>query len=259
MKNVYRATRPTWSQMGKAEWRVILIASLLVAATGLLGDFVVDHKFLHMVPAQTLTGYSEVMAHGLWFLAETVAVTLLCVLLISFYKTLNIGCYPATFLYSFILPATSNPSGKSQVVGYCQVVPNTLTGELEITGASYPWEAGQPNTGGRVRFTSSKVYGSKEEEEETTCHIQFKVHPADVQKRFYDHGVLLFGLDKTAHRNAGERSGIYAGFLQATYKDAEGQDVKVRSEGYAAWYSNTKPIPSDLESTLRSQGNGLVA
>ncbi|HZR33593.1 MAG TPA: methyltransferase domain-containing protein [Terriglobales bacterium] len=237
---------------------MILIASILVAITGLLGDFVVDHKVLHMEPPGTLTAYSEVVAHGLWFLAETVAITLLCVLLINFYKNLNIGCYPTTFLYSFILPATSNPSGKSQVVGYCQVAPNTQSGEFEITGASYSWEAGHPNTDGRVRFTSSKVYGSKEEEE-TTCHIQFTVHPADAQKRFYDHGLLLFRLDKTAHRKADEGSGIYAGFLQATYKDAEGRDVNVRSEGYAEWYSNTKTSPTDLESTLRARGNGLVA
>jgi SAM-dependent methyltransferase len=259
MKNVYSATRPTWSQMGRAEWKVILIASILVAGIGLVGDVVVDHVFLHMTTPDNRKDLSQYVAHGLWFLAETVFITIGCVLLIGFYKKLNIGKYPTTFLYSFILPETSSPNGKSQVVGYCQVVPNKETGEFEITGASYSWKAGQPNTDrGRVRFMSSKVYGSKEDEE-TTCHIQFKVHPADVQKRSYDHGILLFRLDKSAHRKADEGLGIYAGFLQATYKDAEGRDVNVRSEGYAEWSSNSKPSPKDLESELRERGNGLVA
>jgi len=259
MKNVYRATRPTWSQMDKAEWRVILIASLLVAGTSLLGDVIVDHVFLHMTTAADLKASTVYVAHGLWFLAETTLITVLCLLLIRYYKNLNIGYYPTMFFYCFTLPATSNPNGKSQVVGYCQVTPSIQTGELEVTGASYPWESGKLNTAGRVRFESSKVYGSKEREE-TTCHIEFQINPADAEKRFYDHGVLLFRLDKTARPNPGEGSDRYAGFLQATYKDSEGRDVNVRSEGYAEERHMDQELGvQDTEAALARRGNGLLA
>jgi SAM-dependent methyltransferase len=256
MKNVFRATRPAWSRMDKAEWRVILIASVLVAGTGLLGDYVVDHTFLHMAPTHTLTAYSEVVANGLWFLAETLFITILCLLLIRLYKNLKIGCYPTTFLYSFTLPETSNPNGKTQVVGYCQLTPNKQTGEIEAAGASYTWASGQLSA--RVRFESTQVHGNMEKEE-AACHIYFNINAADVDKRSYDHGVLLFRLDKTARPNASQGPDIYAGFLQATYKDTEGRDVNVRSEGYAEWYSNTRPSPSDMEGMLGARGNALLA
>lgn len=251
MKNVYRATRPTWSQMGKAEWRVILIASVLVAVTGLLGDIVVDHKIL---PHYQGSVFVSIVAHVLWGLVETTVITIGCVLLISYYKNLNIGCYPTTFLYSFTLPATSNPNGKSQVVGYCQVTPNTQTGEFEITGASYPWQTGRLIKDA-VRFRSRQVHGSKEKEE-TTCHIEFKVNPADAQKRFYDHGILEFRLDKTT-RSDGQGPDTYAGFMQAAYKDTEGRDVNVRSEGYGVWSSDTTPCPRDIERILEDKGSDL--
>lgn len=255
MKNIYHATRPAWSQMDKAEWIVIFIASLLVAGLGLLGDFIVDHKIL---PHYKESAFISIVAHVLWGFVELTVITTGCLWLIGYYKKLSIGCYPTTFLYSFTLPAISNPNGKSQVVGYCQVEPNTQTGEVEVAGASYAWESGQPKIAGRVRFTSGQTYGTNEKDE-TTCHIHFEVHPGDTKKRFYDHGVLLFRLDKATHPNGDKDVDTYAGFLQAAYKDAEGRDVNVRSEGYAEWYSHTKPTPSDMERALGGRGNSLLA
>src|SRR5713226_10329134 len=110
MKNVYRATRPTWSQMDKSEMRVILIASILVALIGLLGEIVVHDE---IETHYSIKGIGLLLAHGAWGVVEIVIVTLGCVLIIRYYRNLSIGCYPTTFIYCFRMPSSSNPDGKS--------------------------------------------------------------------------------------------------------------------------------------------------
>lgn len=252
MKNVYRATRPTWSQMDKSEMRLILIASIVLALIGPFGEFLVHDE--------VLTNYKQIpplLVHGAWGIIEIILVTFGCLLIIRYYKKLSVGCYPTTFIYCFSMPEASNPSGKSQVVGYCHVRPNAEIGEIEVVGASFFWENGQLNTGSRVGFTSSQVRGSKEKEE-TTCHIRFNINAPDSSKRFYRHGLLQFRLDKTTGLNGGATQDMYAGYLQSTHKDSEIQDIEIRSKGYAEWHNDGPLREDDVQTTLRRRGDQLV-
>jgi SAM-dependent methyltransferase len=255
MKNVYRATRPTWSQMDKSEMWVILVASILVAFLGVAGELVV-HDYLQVRFGLQSAGL--LVAHGAWAIAEIVLVTAGCVALIQYYKRLSIGCYPTTFLYCFSMPEASNPDGKSQVVGYCHLKPNRELGDIEVVGASFFWENEQLNGDSRLGFTSSQVWSTKEKGE-TTCHIRFGINPDDFGKRNYHHGILQFRLDKNTNLSFDEGPDKYAGYLQSTHRDSEIQEVEVRSKGYAEYLSEGQLNESEIRSVLRNRGGELIA
>lgn len=246
---------PSWSQIDKSEMRVILLASILVVLLGVLGEIVVHDEIEKHYELSTI---GSLAAHGGWGVVEIVVVTLGSLLIIRYYKKLSIGCYPNTFLYCFSMPEASNPSGKSQVVGYCHLRPDAENGEIEVVGASFFWDNGQLNPDSRVGFTSRQVRGSKEGEE-TTCLIRFNINAPDVSKRFYKHGLLQFRLDKTTPFSSCQSKDIYAGYLQSMHKDSEIQDVEVRSKGYAEWHSRGELREDDIQSTLRRKGAELVA
>ena len=242
MKNVFRALRPAWSQMDRAELRVILITSVLVAATSGVEELVVRANKDY-----------ELITRVVWAVAEIVIVTLGCVAIIRYYKNKQIGCYPTTFLYCFVLPEASNPDGERQVVGYCSVEPDIEQGELEVRGASFFWENDELNADSRVRFASTDVTGSKEDKE-TTCHVRFRINEADSSKRFYKHGLLQFRLDKTSGLSLtrdGRAADQYAGLLEAP-------DVGVRFRGYAEWLGKGSQSEHDVLAELKARGGGLV-
>jgi SAM-dependent methyltransferase/catechol 2,3-dioxygenase-like lactoylglutathione lyase family enzyme len=235
--------------MDKSETRIIFIATILFAITGAVGALIfsaIIHRYTE----------NQLLIHELWSIIDVIVLTFGSLLVIRYYKKLTIGTYPTTFLYCFKMPEGSNPTGRSQVVGYCHVKPNADIGEFEVIGASFFWEDGQINIDSRVGFSSTQVRGSREKDE-TTCHIRFNIDSADSSKRFYRHGLLQFRLDKRTGLNDEDRD-LYAGYLQSMHKDTEIQDVEVRSKGCAEPYNNGPFREDDVEATLRRRGNELL-
>src|SRR5438270_12985593 len=114
MKHVYRVTRPAWAAMETWETAMITTASLLVGAYAAWGQTLA-------VRLLTALRVNTTFLSNFWPLVDISVTTLGCLLLLACYKSLRVGCYPSTFLYCFKMPEASNPSGKSQVVGYCQI------------------------------------------------------------------------------------------------------------------------------------------
>jgi SAM-dependent methyltransferase len=245
MKNMYRVTRPAWAEMEAWETSMILVASLLLGIYGAWGEqFAVTILGLFRVPEGKL--------HHIWPLIDVLVVTFGCLLLIRCYKMLRIGCYPRTFLYGFYLPEASNPSGRSQVVGFCHIKPDMRTGEIIVEGASFFWDNGQLNINSRVGFKSTQVRGT-EDDGETTCHIRFNINSEDSEKRLYRHGLLQF---RIANCNVANDDGdVYAGYLESTQTKSEMQDIGVRSQGYAELYSKGRLVESDVQAALARRGN----
>jgi len=152
------------------------------------------------------------------------------------------------------MPEESNPSGKSQVVGYCYIKPDMDSGEITAEGASFFWEDGR--VGQRTGFTSTLVRGIQNNKE-TICHIQFDINKEDRRKRYYSHGALQFQLTRNA---IGETANdVYAGYLESYNKDAELQSVVVRAKGYAEWNSKGCVPEGDLKAVLQQRGTFLFA
>jgi SAM-dependent methyltransferase len=252
MKNMYRVTRPAWAALESWETIMILFASLLVGVYGALGE-------RSATILLTRLGLREQSIRSFWPIVDVVVVTFGCLLLIRCYKRLRIGCYPSTFLYCFNLPEASNPSGRSQVVGYCHVKPDMESGEIMVEGASFFWESGQLDINSRVGFESTQVRAT-EEDRESTCLIRFNIDKEDQAKRLYRHGLLQFRLTKTQGRTGnGRHIDEYASYLQSTQKDEELQDVEVQSKGYAERYSKGEFVEDDLQSALKRQSEVLFA
>ncbi len=252
MKNMYRVTRPAWAVMDRSETVLIAVASLVLGVYGAWGEPLATSVLMRL-------GIHTESIHRMWPIIDVVVVTCGCLFLIWCYKRLRIGCYPSTFIYGFNLPEASNPSGRSQVVGYCHVKPDLENGEITVVGASFFWESGELDVNSRVGFKSTQVRGT-EEDGETTCLIRFNIDKEDLAKRLYRHGLLQFRSANADGRTAnGKDNDVYVGYLLSSQKDAEIQDVEVQSEGYAERYSKGKLIETDIQEALRKQGEVLFA
>jgi SAM-dependent methyltransferase len=154
------------------------------------------------------------------------------------------------------MPEASNPSGKSQVVGFCQIKPDMETGEIRVRGASFFWKNGQVDINSRVAFASTQVRGTKEHEE-TTCHIRFDIDLDDANKRFYRQGLLQFRLAAGCVTSA--TCDAYSGYLRSANKDVEAEAVDVQAKGYAERCAKGLPLESDIQAKLTAYGQVLFA
>jgi SAM-dependent methyltransferase len=247
MKNMYRVTRPAWAAVDKMETVMILLASLLVGIYGGWGE---------RLAAALVGSKGKELIHHIWPLVDVVVVTIGCLLLIKFYKKLRVGCYPSSFIYCFYLPEASNPSGKSQVVGFCHIKPDMEDGELVVKGASFFWRHGQLDINSRVGFMSTQVRGTKDSEE-TTCHIRFSIDPDDSKKRFYRYGLLQFQLANGIVTDT--TCDVYSGYLRSTNKDIEVDAVDVQAKGYAERCTKGLLVESQVQTKLASYGQVLFA
>src|SRR5438270_2356550 len=116
MKHLYRVTRPTWATLGKSDTAVILAATLIVSLYAGWGRDIATKLLTPLKVAPSLVAQS-------WPIIDALIVAICCLVLIRGYQKLRIRFYPSTFIYCFNIPEASNPSGKSQVVGYCHVKP----------------------------------------------------------------------------------------------------------------------------------------
>jgi SAM-dependent methyltransferase len=243
MKNMYRVTRPAWAAMEKSETAIIVCASILLATYG-----VVDHRI-----AKGLSGWFK----EIWPVVDGLLVTLGCLLLIWSYKRLRVGCYPSTFIYCFDMPEASNPSGKSQVVGFCHIKPNLDNGEIIAQGGSFFWENGRLDGDSLVGFTSTLVRGTREKDD-TICHIHYDINTGDSAKRLYKHGLLQFQLLPSALVNTNKDA--YAGSMRSTHKkDGELREMEVRAKGYAEWHSKKSMVGNEIQVELSKNGEILLA
>ena len=123
MKNMYRVTRPAWTSLEKWETTMILVVTLAIglfeAAREVLEPWLNTRLGVHFVKV-------------IFGTIEAAFVTLVCIGLIRWYQRRRIGCYPSTFIYCFNVPEISNPTGKSQVVGYCHVKPDMRSGDIWV-------------------------------------------------------------------------------------------------------------------------------
>lgn len=231
--------------MEKSETAMILAATLTLAlyagwgeslATAVLEPF--------RVPVD--------LVHRSWPLIDACVVTLCCLVLIRIYQRLRIRFYPSTFIYGFNIPEASNPTGKSQVIGYCHIRPDTNRGEITAEGASFFWEDGR--LGQRTGFTSTLVRAIQEKDE-MICHIQFDINKEDRQKRLYTHGILQFQL--VTYSNS--KTDAYAGYLKSYNKEIELQDVEIHAKGYAEWHSKGRNLENNTRLALEENGELLLA
>lgn len=251
MKNVYESMRPSWAKLNDSETRIIFIASFMFVVYGLIQESLTTWLSAHLT-------FTEV--HVLSSLVDLTVFTAGILRLIHIFKRLAIGKYPATFLYFFLIPEESNPSGKSKVVGYCHVQPIESTGEIKVTGASFFLENGRLEAESRCGFTSYQVHGTKEDEE-TTCHIHFTINAGDRHKRNYERGLLMFRLDLNSGANAVPSTpgaDTYAGLLEAEQLDVEGRSIAMRSRGYAEWFRMGKLSEEDVKKALQQGGDNLL-
>jgi SAM-dependent methyltransferase len=256
MKNIYRVTRPAWAAMESMETRTILVAAVALA----LFSELTDGSFLGVLlrPLSVDEHLIGLIVKYGWPIFETIALTLGCLALIWWYKRQRVGCYPSTFLYCFNLPSASNPSGRSQVVGYCHITPEMTKGEITVEGASFFWDNGL-DIDSRVGFKSTDVRGT-EENGGTSCRIRFNINEEDSSKRLYRHGLLQFQLaDADGRFGLNKNIDVYAGYLQSTHRDIEIQDVGFRSKGYAEWYCKGHVAEDDMQTILRRRGRELFA
>ena len=247
MKHIYSVTRPTWAAMEKSETAMILIATLMLALYAGWGEQLATHL---LIPFRL----PEDLVHRSWRLIDPCVVTLFCLVLIRIYQRLRIRFYPSTFIYCFDIPEASNPSGKSQVVGYCHIKPNTSKGEILAEGASFFWEDGR--LGQRTVFTSTLVRAIQDKDE-IICCIQFDINKEDRPKRLYSHGVLQFQL--VTHSNCTTSNDVYAGYLQSYNKEVELQDVDIHARGYAEWHSKGRVLDNSIRFALQENGELLLA
>jgi SAM-dependent methyltransferase len=234
--------------MEAVEFRTILYATVTLAAFSGLGEYL--HLLLDAVPPDKHP--SVLLFRYGWPILEAVVLSFGCLALIWWYKKRRVGCYPSTFLYCFVLPEASNPSGQSRVVGYCHIHPEMESGEIIAAGASFSWRNGRLDD--RVGFTSTQVRGTKEQEE-TTCHIRYDINREDWGKRFYRHGLLQFRLVKST--NHGQRD-VYAGYMRSTAGE-ELQGVEVEGRGYAEWHAHRSLDEQDTKEYLVKSGQVLHA
>ena len=250
MKNMYRATRPAWANMDKAETTVILLASVFLGIYGGWGERIAASIFAQF-------GVPKGWIHSGWPIVDVIVVTIGCLVLISIYKKIRVGCYPSTFIYCFLMPEVSNPSGKSRVVGYCHIKPDMDKGEITAKGASFFWENENLNIDSGVGFTSALVRCTKDKDEEVTCHIHFDINSEDWEKRTYHHGVLQFQLANNTAANTDKDT--YAGYLQSHQKELELQEVEVLAKGYAEWHKKGCVAENEIYTVLEKNGEMLFA
>ena len=244
MKNIYRVTRPAWAGMDRAETSIIFAASVLLGIYGGVG--------------QNIANVLPVHFRGFWPIIDVAVLTGGCLLLIRSYKRLRVGCYPSTFIYCFAMPEASNPDGKSHVIGYCNIRPDMENGEVIAEGASYFWENGQLDFDSVVGFRSTLVRGTKQEDGNTTCHIQFNINSGDSAKRFYRHGLLQFQLVPNTAFDTDKDT--YAGSLRSTHsREVELQEMEVRARGYAELHSKGPVKRNEIETELSQSGDILLA
>jgi SAM-dependent methyltransferase len=246
MKNVYHSMRPAWAKIEKSETALIFGASFSFVVYALAHDLLTPWIIRRFNPEPT-------KIHVILSLSDLIVFTFGVRLVLQIYKRLSIGCYPSTFLYSFLIPEASNPSGKSNVLGYCHVRPLVESGEVQVVGASFFWEDGQLDRDSRVGFTSTLVHGTNEHDNESTCHIEFSINPADVHKRNYTRGILQFRLDRKTSVQRHGGPDVYAGYLQAVERDAESS----HSKGYAQFFSKGPLYEKQIQVELERRGDEL--
>jgi ubiquinone/menaquinone biosynthesis C-methylase UbiE len=249
MKNVYHAMRPAWAALEQWENTMSIVAGV---ALGLFAAQGRDY-FTHLagLPKDgTLTEY-------LWTFLAIVATTVGCRLLIRYYRSHGIGCYPSTFFYCFDMPSNSNPRGKSEVIGFCHLRPDMRDGKLIAEGASFFWENDELQIDSRVGFRSTQVFGTKNDKDITTCYIRYTIEQEDSSKRNYHHGILRFRLVNGESPNKSNKD-VYAGHLRSMQKDFEIPDVDVHSKGYAEWYSKGDLEEDRICRALGGEAPGLL-
>lgn len=158
-------------------------------------------------------------------------------------------------VHLFLLHVQRFGHGKSRVVGYCYVKPIIQSGKIVVQGASYQWDEGKLSK--RVGYRSNYVYGTQDDDEETTCHIQFTIDE-NQEERLYRHGLLQFRLADRGDdlmRKGGKDA--YVGYLQSTRRGSELQDVEVRSKGYAELYSEGVAPEDEARLALTRRGDAL--
>ncbi len=251
MKNMYRVTRPAWASMEKVEFRTILYATLAFLTFSELAQYLRNT----MEPFKASKPRVYLIYELGWPILETIVLSFGCVALLWFYRKQRVGVYPRTFIYAFYMSKGAVTSGKSHVVDYCHVKPVINTGKIIVHGASYQWDNGKLSK--RVGFKSNYVYGTQDDEEETTCHIEFTIDE-NQEERLYRHGVLQFRAVYGQEENDGKK-GVdgYVGYLRSTQKSSELQDVEVRSKGYAELYHEGLVAEDDVHLALTRTGDVL--
>lgn len=228
--------------MEKLETAVIFLASIGVVFFGDGGEALCREFF----EGRGIT--DEQFITVIWRIIEVAIPTLSCILVLNWYKWRRVGCYPSTFIYCFNMPSASNPSGKSQVVGFFHILPDLEKGEIKAEGASFFWENGQVDVINRVGFKSSQIFGS-ENESEITCHIRYDINEEDWEKRFYRHGYLQFRLSKAVEVSEPK---VFAGYLESSH-----EDVEIRSKGIAEKYSYGIIPEAEIRSSF-TEGGGVL-
>jgi SAM-dependent methyltransferase len=246
MKDMYRVTRPAWARMEKVEFRTIFYATLA---------FLAFSKCAQYIQKKYAAGWIYEIG---WPLLETAVLSFGSAALIWWYQRQRIGVYPKTFIYSFYMSKGSLTSGKSRVVGYCHIKPFVKTGKIIAQGASYEWDNGKLSD--RQGFKSDYVYGTQDDDEETTCHIQFTLDKSqkDGGSRLYRHGLLQFRLVDWGEDVVGKGStDAYVGYLQSTQKPWELRDVEVRSKGYTELLGKGVIPEDEVKLALTRKGDVL--
>lgn len=253
MKNMYRVTRPTWAGLDRQETAFITSAVILLAFYGATSELIA--KF---VTNKTIDQFQFLHVWGPW-IGKGVDGALtagLCLLMLRWYRKVKIGCYPSTYLYCFDMPNASNPDGRSHVVGFCYVDPDSETGDIKISGASFFWRDSELDLASRVGFTSTNVWATKMEQC-NTCHIRYNIDPRDENKRLYRHGLLQFQWLEPGGAGRPGEAGTYCGYLRSTNRDLEAGTVTVQAKGYAEWYSKGVMSEESVHAALTDSGPEL--
>jgi SAM-dependent methyltransferase len=246
VKNMYKVLRPSWAALDRWETVVIFTVSIVV---GLYGGFG-DSQLKQWVPERL---------HAYWPVFDVVVLTFGCLFLMWCYKKFRIGCYPCTFIYCFNMPTSSNPTGKTQVVGFCYTKPVMESGEIIVKGASYFWDQGRLDIDSRVGFTSTEVYATREEDGGATTHLRFNINEGDAKKRLYRHGLLQFRLTTVTCRPVAKTSDVYASYLLSMNPESEIQNVEVQSRGCTQWYCEGIVSEERICEELRASGHLLFS
>jgi SAM-dependent methyltransferase len=233
-----------WAGLEKKETAVIFVATICLGFYAGWGERLAAHVFSFIDPPTI---------QRVWPFVDAIVVTAVCLGCLALYRRWKVRCYPATFLYAFNLPEASNPSGKSQVVGYCHVLRNLQSGEITGEGASFFWENGLATERTRTRFTAKIIYGTRVGDR-VICNVPFQIHEHDRQKRNYTHGSLEF---EPTHAFGNEYAGYLEGYLRQPETELGMQYIVLRGKGYAEWFSRGNAEEADILTTLNGNGDLL--
>jgi SAM-dependent methyltransferase len=247
MKNIYRVSRPAWTEADTLEKKGTFIVAVAIVIVGLVGESIYTH--LLALPINPLVD------RGISILIDVVATTVGCRLLIRWYKRQRVRCYPSTYLYCFYLPEDVSPNNKSLKVGYCTITADAFTGQIIVTGASYDWDNGTLDPNSQTPFESTRVIASQEGDN-STCEIDYHINEIDPLNptRTYQHGQLRFQLNSCASLNG--QTDQYAGYWQKFQEKGESEGI-IHSKGYAEWYGRGIFSEKHLRSLLMEKGDLL--